>query len=248
MTKKLKTVVILILLYLSSTVYSANITEKAYMSVDVKTGGVLIEKNADKKITGLPFFVVGSLVGFFDSLMFPLLAFGIGIIIMLLNRARENNGKNTIKSEIIYTMKVGFLWLLGYGLTWASKWLVVDLIYHKGIIMVALKQALFRISGSIEYINEFGNTKITVIDSILANVNLMVLSIMCIVVFAIFVIVYRLIYPLNNKNTSGDYIYLIVAFLPILRFIIIKNHSYQHAIFVQKELLITVVSFLIFLV
>lgn len=50
MTKKLKTVVILILLYLSSTVYSANITEKAYMSVDVKTGGVLIEKNADKKI------------------------------------------------------------------------------------------------------------------------------------------------------------------------------------------------------
>ena len=52
--------------------------------------------------------------------------------------------KVEVKKYIIEILKIGISWTLGYGITWASKWVIAELIYGRPIISQAIEQALFR--------------------------------------------------------------------------------------------------------
>lgn len=103
---------------------------------------LLIRYNKIKHI-GIYFFVVGSISSFIDLLTAPLVTLGITSItyFLLMQKAEE---KVEVKKYIIEILKIGISWTLGYGITWASKWVIAELIYGRPIISQAIEQALFR--------------------------------------------------------------------------------------------------------
>lgn len=95
------------------------------------------------KHTGIFFFIVGSVSSFIDLLTAPLVTLGITAITYFLLMQKEEE-KTSIKKYILEILKIGIAWVLGYGITWASKWVIVELVYGRPIISQAITQAFFR--------------------------------------------------------------------------------------------------------
>ena len=96
---------------------------------------IVINKDKIKDISFV-FFIIGMLTSFFDMFSTPMLTFGIPVVFWIAASKKE---KYTLKGSFM----VGFSWVLGYGLMWLSKWLMLDLLYNTGAIKDAISKILF---------------------------------------------------------------------------------------------------------
>ncbi len=176
------------------------------------------EKN-DKQMFDV-FLVIGMLTSFFDLLTTPLLTFGIPVIYYIVLKNKENN--LSIKS----LLKVMIAWGLGYGLIWLSKWIICDSIYNTGTI----KEAFYKIFLQTNSTELFNVTALKAIKRNFSYIN------RPIILFAIFTVVLTLI---NKKIIKMNILILMLGLLPFLWFAIVKNHSFIHARFTFRDLLIT---------
>ena len=79
--------------------------------------------------------------GFFGLLDIPLITLGCPLILYFLLKDK------TTKGDIEDIVQFSFLWLLGYGLTWLTKWILMDIFYHRSLIQTALGQIVYRTVG-----------------------------------------------------------------------------------------------------
>lgn len=86
------------------------------------------------------FFIIGSVTSFWDLLTVPLLTLGLPLITYIL--LEEKN--NSLITNTIDTIKASFIWAIGYGITWATKWVVATIVLKKNIISNALSKILSR--------------------------------------------------------------------------------------------------------
>lgn len=182
---------------------------------------VLIRFKNIKEISSI-FFVIGVLTNFFDLLTTPLLTLGIPAIYYIILKNREDKFNFKILFNII------IYWGLGYGMMWASKWIISDLLYQTGTISRVLEKITL-LSNSTEQLN------LNVIETIKENMEYINKNILAILL--IFTIVSCLA---NIRNIKQKIPYAILAILPFIWFALIKNHSYIHARFTFRNLLITI--------
>lgn len=184
------------------------------------------------------FFVMGCMVGFFCLLDFPLITYEMGIILYLLYIAQKRNYEPNVKKDILDIIKLGFFWVLGYFITWFTKWVLTDLIFNRGMIQTCIQQILFRTGGMVDE-----KIKVTPVLSLLLN-----LLFMAIPLLINFVVGLALVCS-NTKKSSKKHDnvkpFLVVGVMPIMWLFIFKNHSFQHAFFVCKILFSTVTVMLI---
>ncbi len=92
----------------------------------------------------LLFFLVGILTSFFDLLTVPLLTLGLPLIALLGLRLFHElpAGKSALGS----TLQLSVFWALGYGLFWASKWLIGGLVLKADVLSDAVSAALMRLN------------------------------------------------------------------------------------------------------
>ncbi len=205
---------------------------------------LLIKKDKIKNI-GIFFFIVGSITSFIDLLTEPLVTLGIPLIIYFLLEQKE---KINVKKELIDLVKLSIAWGLGYGITWAIKWVLVELIFKRPLISQAIEQALFRINGG-----HSGIRKFTLYEVVKANWNRLS-EFIIIVIFSIALIniITRFIKIAVKKekidmklNLKKCIPYAIILVFPIIWYAVIREHSYIHSFFAYRILVIAIMSLLV---
>lgn len=203
----------------------------------VSTIFILLKKDSEKNIA-INFFVIGSVTSFIDLLTTPLVTLGIPIIVYLL--LIQKNGKN-LKKCLIELVKICLMWGIGYGLTWATKWILVQLMYNRPIIQNALTQAQVRIvTNKTTFLNMMINIgNFLSYEVIFANIMIMIS-------YAIIMLVKNRNKELNIKNNIVQSIpYLIVAMMPLAWYAVLKQHSMIHRFFTYRALVITIITLMV---
>lgn len=206
---------------------------------------LLLKKNPEKNI-GIFFFVVGSVSNFIDLLTAPLVTLGITAITYFL-LIQKNESKVNIKRYILDFLKMCISWALGYGITWLSKWVITEIFFGRPIISQAIEQAVFRSNGpQINGMNIFS----------LSNVfirNMEYLSSPVAITILIAAVIYIIVMMIINRNKKIDFKenlkkclpYILIFFLPVIWYMVLKQHSYTHVNFTYRILVISIISLLI---
>lgn len=206
---------------------------------------LLLKKNPEKNI-GIFFFVVGSVSNFIDLLTAPLVTLGITAITYFL-LVQKNESKVNIKRYILDFLKICISWTLGYGITWLSKWVITEIFFGRPIISQAIEQAVFRSNGpQINGMNIFS----------LSNVfirNMEYLSSPVAITILIIAVIYIIVMMIINRNKKIDFKenlkkclpYILIFFLPVIWYMVLKQHSYTHVNFTYRILVISIISLLI---
>lgn len=188
-------------------------------------------------------FVVGCISNFVDYLTVPLITLAIPLYIYVLHKQKENTILN-YKNHLIIVIKASAIWLIGYGMTWLSKWIMYDIIYNEDVMKSAISQMLYRTSRENRItpitIGMFLRTFITI------NVKYAII-IFCIIVFV------SLVIPKKIKIRIEKWkIYLnktipifIISLMPIIWYIILSNHTVLHVGFVYRHMIIFLIGVVI---
>ncbi len=194
-----------------------------------------------EKIKNIPlvFLIVGSITNYFDLLTLPLLTFAMPTFIYFLLKTKDEIGD--WKEYIILFVNIAIAWLVGYGITWAIKWILVDLICNRNVISIALKQIIYRISSS------EGNIKFTYNYVLSKNMEFLGNQVVYFTAFISAIIMGTGI--IRNKNSKSKInvpellVYIVIAILPFIWYLTLKNHSAIHARFTHRLLIISIYAF-----
>lgn len=198
---------------------------------------ILLAKNGKMENLSIFFFAIGMLTNFFDFLTVPMVTYAIPMILHFLLKQKEE--KVTVKNVLIDSIKYGMLWGIGYGLTWIIKWILVDFIYNKDIVKTAIAQVFYR---------SIGTNKIKFSGSIKRNFEyeakfLPITMVITFIIIDIELAIGKLKIKANKFNIKLYIIeilpYLILGVMPIIWYTILKDHSYKHAFFTYRNILIT---------
>ena len=189
---------------------------------------IVITKYEKFKDFSIFFFIIGSITNFFGWMNFQFNTLTIPLIFYYL---KKNDNKFSCKE----LFKLCFMWGLGFGLTWVSKWIITDIVCNTGAIKDAIIQVIYR-AGKNAY--EYGN--ISAISSLIINIVYILIPVF--IEYAILLFDYmfnnRQILTVNKKEIN---IYILITLIPFIICILFKNHSYLHArSFVYRNFIIVV--------
>lgn len=199
---------------------------------------IIILKCDKIKNVGYLFFIVGMLTNFFDFLTVPLVTLGVPLILLMLIRQKNEENKN-IEKVIFEIIKISILWGIGYAGTWLAKWILVDLIYDRSLLSTALGQVAYRSTG-LDYSG---------ILVILANLGYEMINIyISVLITILFVIIDCVITKKKNKEEKIEekqslVPYILIGVMPIVWYLVLKNHSINHSFFTYRNLILTILSF-----
>lgn len=190
-------------------------------------------KKIKRKNLNLILFIVGGVTVYLDFLTTPIVSFLLPVIVFnLVNYEKEISAKN----YLINFIKDALSWGIGYFACWFMKWLLVDILYNEGIIKLAFEQMIFRIGFTDNRVpeNVFFMGLLNNIVRSLSIVNILLLGI------GYFLFLDKLAkkgikYYINPQKI----IYYIAGLVPIVWYLIIPGHSWQHFFFTYKNMLIT---------
>lgn len=199
---------------------------------------ITLFKEKIKNNIGLLFFIIGASTSFFDFLTAPIITLGMPLIVYFLI-VKEGENKITSKETFFIILKTSFTWLLGYVGIWASKWIITDILYGRGIVKNAITQFIYR-SG--------GKENFTIKNTFLRNFHLTDdITVILILLSVIYVFIKMILLKYKKEkiemSLSSSLPYLIIAAMPIAWYIVLRNHSYLHAYFTFRTALPLVIAF-----
>ncbi len=201
---------------------------------------ILLVKQEKIKRIGMFFFIIGSISSFIDLLTAPLVTLGLtAITYFLLLQSKEE--KADIKKYIIELLKIGIAWSVGYGLTWATKWIITQVFFNRQLIYQAMVQISFRSSSSKISLLDLINKSLTYLSKPVTIVVLCICAIYCIVTILI-----NFKKKINVKDNIKKCIpFAIIFFFPIVWYAVVKQHSYVHIFFTYRILVISIISLIV---
>lgn len=232
------------LLSISILVVSQSINEILIFLVAFISTIILLLKKDKQKNIGLFFFAVGSVSSFIDLLTAPLVTLGITAITYFLLLQKEE--KNiTIQKYLLNMVRIGIAWAIGYGLTWAAKWVITELFLGRPLISQAIEQAIYRTNVPTK---SNGTVWFTIQDVIAKNLTF--LSKPVILVTIAITVSYLIIQAIRNykkqinwkENLKECVPYCFCLLLPFMWYFVLKQHSYIHAFFTYRILMIAIIS------
>lgn len=180
------------------------------------------------------FLYIGIATAFFDFLTYPIATLGIPALFYCLIR-----GKMNISQALQRGIKVCFSWGFGYGVMWAGKWAVGSLITGVNIFESALSKVAER--SSMNAGPEYG-----IYDSLYSNLLAFLRTPVAILAFALaFALLVRFLFQLRHSRpklsemAAMTFPFLILAFLPIIWYVVTANHSTIHYWFTHKALVVS---------
>ena len=202
------------------------------------TSIILLLKYNKIKNFGVLFFVVGMLTNFFDFLTVPIVTLMIPLIIyFLLKQDAEDLDLKTICKDIFACTCA---WGVGYGLTWFTKWVLIDLLFGKNMISVALNQVLYRSTA------KSSTTEYNMFRVINENLRFIILPVFISVLSTFFALDLNTLFnkhiavkPNTNEILTKILPYILIMCVPFCWYTLLQNHSYYHAFFTYRNLIIT---------
>lgn len=183
-------------------------------------------------------FVVGMLTSFVDYLTCPAITLGMPLIIELLYSKKE--GKS-FKDSLVLVIKSGIVWAIGYGITWITKWIIYDVLYDGEILKVGITQFLYRTKRT-----NYKATESSILNIFIIQIMWIMIGIFMLILIALPNIdKYRFnrIKQIFKKNV----ILLVMAIIPFMWHIVLKNHTLLHWNFSFRDFVIFQIVILILL-
>lgn len=186
------------------------------------------------------FLIVGMITNFLDLLTAPIITLGVPLVVLLLINLKYHEN-NLIKRNILTTILCSATWVIGYALTWLSKWVLASLVLKRNVITQSIEQIFFRIGGNSEYpLNRSYMFRINfrAYFGSLGSKSYVVLGIILIGFILLYIFFRKPI-----KNVIAVIPFLIIAVYPIVWMLVLSNHSQIHAFFVNRILMIMPFAF-----
>ena len=211
--------------------------------------------------------VSGVCVAFFDFLTTETLAFVIPMAIVYGIWRRKGTLKS-FKEEILYLFRAGCSWGMAYVFTYVTKWTLASIAYGEERFSVALSQLAGRQGNSVISFaadsigpngisadalqNAGGEVLPQFLSAVVINIRLLLglsgkislekLALLLLVLGLIIVaVIYLFRKPGPVEVLSG--ILFLLGTIPILRMMVLNNHSTEHCFFVYRSLYGTIICF-----
>jgi hypothetical protein len=89
------------------------------------------------------FFSIGALAAFFDLLSTPLMTLGLPLALVLAAGTHPKAAPGFGRG-VLFALKVGSAWVVGYVASWIAKWVLGTLVTQTNVFQMAFSQILFR--------------------------------------------------------------------------------------------------------
>lgn len=194
----------------------------------------------------------GIVTAFMDFLTTETITFTMAYVLYLIVKNRHNQMR-TVKEELICLVKSGIVWLVSYGLMIALKWVLALIVLGKDAFFNALSQAALRISGDATLGNVTGAEVVSdyerISGALWRNIgciypfkSTMSYGTAMIFILLVGLVVFSIWYLFREKAKSCiNKVLVMVSLIPVLRFLVLNNHSYIHFFFTYRALLVSVV-------
>lgn len=200
------------------------------------------------------FFAIGGITVFFDFLDNPILTLGLPLCMLILKMFFAC--RDMLKKQSIILVLIGCVfWCSGYGIMWASKWLLSLLIFGPSALIDVKNAAKFRL-GQGEVSEKYRSTPYSAICKNMMEAGrfrVMILAgiaVAC-VVFAIILLLFLIRLKrvkVESKIISTCFLLGIVSLFPFAWYAVLNNHSQLHAdIIAFRNLILTMFAGLILL-
>ncbi|WP_251213209.1 hypothetical protein [Adlercreutzia murintestinalis] len=173
------------------------------------------------------FFIIGAITVFFDFLDNPLITLGMPLVVLVL----RSYSQESFRGSLMICFACCIAWLLGYGLLWASKWVIASAVLGENAIGTALDQAIFR-AGISEGGREYGGIGDALRRNFFAlGIAKWVLALEILAVFVSYGILLFCRARISRKNIMirGVTLLILIALLPMAWYVTMMNHSIIHA-------------------
>lgn len=189
-------------------------------------------KVTESKINHL-FFAVGILTAYFDLLTYPLVPFGILIVLYLVFPGEKTAGIKPL-------LQKGVLWGAGYVGMWSGKWLAGSILTRHNLFADALNQVFLRTSAGF-YDGSDGYSRL---DALWKNISVLLkwpFLIAFLSAGAVFLICLLRGHtlPITRQNAAIIFFLTATALLPVGWILITAGHAYGHYWFTYKELAVS---------
>lgn len=187
----------------------------------------------------LIFLYSGIAVAYFDFLTYPLMAFGIPAVFYVL-LMRQQRSEYTLARLI----QSGIVWGWGYAAMWASKWILATLFTSENVLRDAFSQAALRSSSS----TAVSGISCSAISALFANLGLFFFTPASLAVLAFILYTAYKMYRAGHlpwTQLQGQLLfYSLLGVLPVLWYLLLRNHSYIHSWFTKNALSVFVLCIL----
>ncbi|MBR4787730.1 MAG: hypothetical protein IK013_07655 [Bacteroidales bacterium] len=172
------------------------------------------------------FFVIACFTCYFDLLTTPLLTFGWPLTIWI---SIQKNTSLKLKDSLCRITGWGALWVVGYGLTFLTKWGLGSLILKANVLKDATGQVLHRMASE-----DFSRW-----DAIVRNFNMLPISMMVAILILLFVLT---MWHFRANGGTKALLLLLTALMPYVWYLSVSNHSYLHYWFTYRLQAITIAA------
>ena len=231
----------------SVTFYIMFIASMIAIKIDINKKNKTKEE-IDEKLSKL-FLITGIVTTFFDFLTTELLTIFVPLIFILIIR-REENRLGTLKDTFNFVIKLSILWFVGYCCMWFAKWILASLILRINAFEYVKDNLILRING-LHGLSSYEKLYKHVIERNILGIPLIYFihiyfykfEVKIVLVFAIALVLIFINWK-ELKNKKNLLVLIFIAIMPYIRYLILANHSYRHAIFTFRDQIITIMAIL----
>ncbi len=188
---------------------------------------ILVVRHAeDHAYLKMLFFVMACLTCYFDLLTTPLLTLGWPLLVWV---SLQNTDSLRLQDSLFPIVGWGFLWGVGYALTFLSKWLISSAIINMNVLKDASESTVYRMG-----VNAFSRW-----DAIVQNVQMVPWTMVFIVLLVLGA--YSIV-RFHAKGGLKTLLLLAVSLLPYVWYLLVANHSFLHYWFTYRLQAITIAA------
>ncbi|MBR6218137.1 MAG: hypothetical protein IKQ63_06415 [Eubacterium sp.] len=210
------------------------------------------ERDSKSNNLGILFMICGMVTCFMDFLTTELLTLLVPLMIVIWFRHHgspaeaallEKDGEKYRTLGLKQAAVLTFSWGAGYAFMWLTKWIMAAVVLGENVSGYVKENLEERISGDLglsfgSYLggalkNNLGN----LLPGAIGNTGKIITIIL---VFAAFYLCF--VYKKEKVNRTAAVLYLIIVFIPLIRYSVLMNHSYLHSFFTFRALLASVMA------
>ena len=203
----------------------------------------------------IAFLCFGMITCYFDFLTTETLTLTVPMLVLIWLENKIKSGtfqkdQEDTKALYVRTMKRLLMWAAGYIAAWVMKWGLAAIILRENVMPYITGHLAERIGGTEHVSLGLGEY---LIGAIIRNIRCLLpfnYGIIGILTGFLIILVYLYIayvYRGENINRKRIGLYLIIAAVPYIRYMVLHNHSYLHYFFTYRAQLGTVIALVLIL-
>ncbi len=241
-------------------VFALTCMEYAFIFLLVPVATIFLiqyKKMQHRKNVQMAFLAIGMLTSYFDFLTTETLTFTVPFVVYYLVEKepteQQIERKAQRKKDWFFLFKSGICWCAGYVGMFLAKWGLSAVTLGKDIFLDSASHAMERVSGDVSITLNMADEKADLGQRLLGifqrnagclywgTENMTIGRVVLITLIAV-VAAGSFWYMTRKDSYTYDKIWIlaVVAFIPVIRFLVVSNHTYIHYFFTYRALLVTV--------